>query len=210
MVNSMIKPTKKDIDRFWKSVEKTDGCWIYKGGKTNGYGQFSYGGRGGVNTLAHRFSYMLEHGSLPPKSSGLCLDHLCRRRSCVNPSHLELVSIKENVLRGIGISAKNAKKTHCLQGHEFTEENTHYKYPKKGGVTRLCLLCEKARWKRYNLTAKSKRNKDNVSRLEIIDRSKGVEEGGGRVYVNTKVKDLWVDYQDGGRTMKVFINESKE
>ena len=49
-----------------------------------------------------------------------------------------------------------------------------------------------------------------ITRVEIIDRSKRVEEGGGRVYVNTKVKDLWVDYQDGGRTIKIFINESKE
>lgn len=49
-----------------------------------------------------------------------------------------------------------------------------------------------------------------ITRIEIIDRSKGVEEGGGRVYTNHNVKDAWVSYQDGGRTLKVLINESEE
>ena len=47
-----------------------------------------------------------------------------------------------------------------------------------------------------------------ITRIEIIDRSKGVDEGGGRVYVNMDIKDCWVDVQDDGRTMKVFINET--
>ena len=46
-----------------------------------------------------------------------------------------------------------------------------------------------------------------ITRIEIIDRSKGVEEGGGRVYINTDIQDCWVSVQDDGRTMKVFINE---
>ena len=48
-----------------------------------------------------------------------------------------------------------------------------------------------------------------ITRVEVIDRSKGVEEGGGRVYTNHNVKDAWVSYQDDGRTLKVFINESE-
>ena len=47
-----------------------------------------------------------------------------------------------------------------------------------------------------------------ITRIEIIDRSKSVEDGGGRVYVNTNIKDCWISMQDGGRTMKVFINET--
>jgi hypothetical protein len=47
-----------------------------------------------------------------------------------------------------------------------------------------------------------------ITRIEIIDRSKGVEDGGGRVYVNLDIKDCWVSMQDNGSTMKVFINES--
>ena len=47
-----------------------------------------------------------------------------------------------------------------------------------------------------------------ITRVEIIDRTKGVEEGGGRVYTNHNVKDAWVSYQDDGKTLKVLINES--
>lgn len=47
-----------------------------------------------------------------------------------------------------------------------------------------------------------------ITRVEVIDRSKSYEDGGGRVYTNYEVKDAWVSYQDGGRTLKVFINES--
>jgi hypothetical protein len=51
--------------------------------------------------------------------------------------------------------------------------------------------------------------KKEITRVEIIDRSKGIEDGGGRIYINHEVKDAWIDYQDNGRTLKVFINESK-
>ena len=52
-------------------------------------------------------------------------------------------------------------------------------------------------------------NTKEITRVEIIDRSKGIEDGGGRIYINHEVKDAWIDYQDNGRTLKVFINESK-
>ena len=47
-----------------------------------------------------------------------------------------------------------------------------------------------------------------ISRVEVIDRSKSVEHGGGRVYVNLNVTGAWIDFQDEGRTLKLFINES--
>lgn len=46
-----------------------------------------------------------------------------------------------------------------------------------------------------------------ITRVELIDRTKSVEEGGGRVYVNHNVQDAWVDIQDNGATLKVFMNE---
>lgn len=49
-----------------------------------------------------------------------------------------------------------------------------------------------------------------LKRIEVIDRSKTVEDGGGRVYTNLEIKDAWVSYQDGGQTIKIFINESEE
>lgn len=47
---------------------------------------------------AHRRSYELEYGPIPP---GLQIDHLCREKACVNPDHLEAVTPRENVRRGM-------------------------------------------------------------------------------------------------------------
>jgi hypothetical protein len=54
---------------------------------------------------------------------GMTIDHLCRNRACINPNHLEEVTLKENLARGNGIGARNTAKTHCPQGHEYNEEN---------------------------------------------------------------------------------------
>ena len=79
-------------DRFWSKVDKTGDCWIWTAGKNNfGYGGFC------INQKvykAHRVSYEWANGSLP--ADGL-VDHICRNTSCVNPSHLRLVTAKENV-----------------------------------------------------------------------------------------------------------------
>lgn len=80
-----------------------------------GYGK-THGGR-----VAHKFAYQYVIGLIP---DGLTLDHLCTVRHCVNPAHLEPVTMKENLMRGNGFGAKNARKTHCHRGHEFTPENT--------------------------------------------------------------------------------------
>lgn len=66
--------------------------------------------------LAHRYVYELVKGEIP---DGLTLDHLCRNRACVNPDHLEPVSMKENILRGISPSAKKARQALCIRGHEL-------------------------------------------------------------------------------------------
>src|SRR5690349_8969939 len=85
------------------------GCWDWLGApRGNGYGGFAWDGRKSI--AAHRASWQLLRGPIP---SGLTLDHLCRNRRCVNPAHLEPVTMRENILRGIGPSAQCAKKTHC-------------------------------------------------------------------------------------------------
>lgn len=125
-----------EIERFWKFVDKTGTCWLWTGAKTKGYGRF---GRQG----AHRFSWILANGPIP---KGKCLDHLCRVPSCVRPDHLEPVTNRENILRGIGPSAINAQKTHCTSGDPYSQENTYVM--RQGG--RMCRLCIGERnWNRF-------------------------------------------------------------
>ncbi len=118
------------MERFLQYAVRVENseCWAWSGFVApNGYAQL--GQRG-----AHRVAYELLVGPIP---HGLQIDHLCRNRGCVNPQHMEPVTIKTNVLRGIGITAVHAKQTHCKHGHEFTPENT--RYDAKG--SRCCRAC---------------------------------------------------------------------
>ena len=92
-----------------------EGCWHWTGGRTShGYGTLWFDGR---SQRAHRVVYEALVGPIP---DGLVIDHLCRNRLCVNPDHLEPVTLLENIRRGQG----NGSKTHCPSGHEYTPENT--------------------------------------------------------------------------------------
>jgi hypothetical protein len=138
------QPRVDPVKRFWSKVEKTDLCWIWRGQRNHyGYGAFSFGGtRRKVG--AHRFAYELLVGPIP---EGLTIDHLCRNRACVNPDHLEPVSMYENLMRSpIAPQAVNARKTHCKHGHEFTPENTYWRKDRPG---RRCVRCNREQTARY-------------------------------------------------------------
>ena len=91
--------------------------------------------------LAHRFMYEYLIGPIP---DGMTIDHLCRVRKCVNPMHMEVVTQKENMLRGNTLQAKNKNKTHCVRGHEFTPDNTLV-YRRNNGYMRICRKCKRRR-----------------------------------------------------------------
>lgn len=131
--------------RFWAKVNPlSNGCWLWTGCRNaEGYARFYL--RPNCQIIgAHRFSYEIHKGKIP---KGLTIDHLCRNRGCVNPAHMELVSQKENTLRGNGVTALNARKTHCKHGHLFSADNI-YSLP----YGRHCKQCTKQnaikRWKR--------------------------------------------------------------
>jgi hypothetical protein len=133
-------------DSFAARVEKTDGCWLWTGSVgRNGYGVICIGR---ALVKAHRYSYEQHVGPIP---SGMQLDHLCRVRHCVNPAHLEPVTNRENVVRGI---AARPKRTACSRGHAFTSSNT-YINPRG---RRECKKCRAASTKRHQERAFGTRN----------------------------------------------------
>lgn len=115
-------PETTPEERFWGKVDRRgpDDCWEWAGFVDGGgYGKFRFAGK---SVRAHRFIYEKEVGPIP---EGLDLDHLCRNRACVNPAHLEAVDRRTNLLRGVGQSAVNARKTHCVHGHPFDGDNIY-------------------------------------------------------------------------------------
>lgn len=118
-------------DTFWSTVNTNGDCWLWTGRlDKDGYGM-TYTNR---HVRAHRLAYEWARGAI---SNDLEIDHLCKTRTCVRPEHMELVTHRENVLRGDSPSAINARKTHCPRGHELTRENT-YVYPSGGRQCRIC------------------------------------------------------------------------
>ncbi len=138
-VELLLRQTIVLFRKKWKlSIEHEYGgepCWEWTAYKNrDGYGQFNVGGQ---IIPAHRWSYEYCFEPIP---SSLQLDHLCRVRHCVNPSHLEPVTRRENIQRGKS-GQFNAQKTHCPQGHPYEGVNSL--------GYRRCLICGKENMRKY-------------------------------------------------------------
>ena len=140
--------------RFWRHVrvDSFSSCWSWTGAGegANGYGRFRFGGKGSKTGMAHRASYAALVG---PIATGLQLDHLCRNRRCVNPTHLEPVTPRVNTLRGQTPAAANAIKSHCPAGHAYDEANTHIDQ-RNGRTARYCRTCARLRARASRATKK--------------------------------------------------------
>ena len=153
-------------DSFWSRVQLDclDGCWEWKGYTTpHGYGRLTMNGK---RQQAHRWAWELY--ALPEVKQGQSLDHLCRNRVCVNPDHLEIVSLSVNSLRGEGFYAQNARKTHCVNGHEFTPENIMPKVTTCGSkLGRECRRCAYIRSRTYSIKRSARRRAEREASCRV-------------------------------------------
>ena len=130
------------IERLSMPVPES-GCRLWIGATMGkGYPQIRINGK---SVRVHRWMYEQYYG---PITDGLQPDHLCRVPCCIEPTHLEAVTSRENTLRGNGPAARHARKTECVAGHPFTPDNL---LPNKYG--RRCRECNK----RYSRIAYLKR-----------------------------------------------------
>ena len=121
--------TPEQWERFEQKFcpEAITGCWLWWGANDGKAGYGRCGPGYGPTRQAHRLSYIHFKGPIP---DGLELDHLCGNPPCVNPDHLEPVTLRENVQRA------KAKRLRCRNGHVRTSENTYFWKRKY-----LCKIC---------------------------------------------------------------------
>lgn len=146
---------KSPLLRFYSNIYFSEtNCWIWMGSLQGNkkYGLFCLHGK---RIGAHRASYEIFIDSIPLNKE---IDHLCKNSLCVNPLHLEIVTHKENLLRGNSFSGINSKKTHCVNGHKLDKDNL---YIIKGYVSRVCKECRKKRQREY-----SRKRRDACSKYE--------------------------------------------
>ena len=135
--------------RVWAKVDKSNTCWLWQAATDiAGYGRIQVGGS---NQKAHRVVWGLVYGPIP---EGLYVLHICNTRSCVRPVHLYLGTQSDNMQDRVRDgNDSQANQTHCINGHEFTADNTyHIRQATRGGsIMRQCKTCTSKRQQRRKM-----------------------------------------------------------
>lgn len=140
--------------------EPNTGCWIWVGCTSRvGYGMIAVPKESGqpFGTGAHRVFYQALRGIIP---RGMVIDHLCKVKACVNPDHMEVVTLAENTRRAQS-GSKHPKPTHCKRGHRYTAETTIVHKSDGRWECKTCTHPRKMEWQR-------KRRAGNHSHSEEI------------------------------------------
>lgn len=138
--------SESEKQRFNSRIRKeSTGCHVWTGPlDKDGYGTFYLRRK---NRRAHRVAWYDMHSEI---ADGMVVNHVCRNRACVNAQHLQVVTVAENNLNdSTTVSAINARKTHCQNGHPYDRV---YRTKKGSGVQRYCSIC--AAEKKRKLRAK--------------------------------------------------------
>ena len=145
-----------------ESERSRDGCLLWTGslssGADRGEGYGSIRDADGRNRPVHRVAYETWVGPIP---DGWTIDHLCHvialsegtcepgpcaHRRCIEPSHLQPATVRDNLLSGGSLNAIAASKTHCVKGHPLWGDNLAV-YP-SSPTKRQCRTCDRARSRR--------------------------------------------------------------
>ncbi len=130
------RATNSDATRLFSKTTYTTGdpgCWEFNGYlDRDGYGRFYCRGK---SRCAHRVAYEIAYGPIP---AGLTVDHTCNNRACIRFEHLEAVTQAENTRRAV------ERRTHCRNGHEYTESSTYHHEGR-----RYCRICNRLAVRRY-------------------------------------------------------------
>jgi len=200
---------------FWDYVKKTHdrGCWVWAGSKIRkGYGYWSGGGSRG---LAHRHSWALQNGPIP---DGLWVLHHCDNPPCVNPAHLYLGTVVENVQDAVSRNRlhRPPAKTHCLNGHELAGDNLRIVNTSAEGPRRMCRTCDNARSRERQRTRRAAKSKEIVPRThcanghelteenvcwrraasDVVRRCRTCEQNRARRYRERRLTAASVDYRE--------------
>lgn len=157
--------SSKELQRIFSKIQISSEysfngtpCWLWRAGiSKHGYGKIFFRER---PSLIHRvmFAWLVSPIPTGKSASTLQIDHLCKRKHCANPAHLELVLPVINVHRSNNICAQNMQKTHCKRGHPLTEENVQRL---NGGKWRQCMICRRLT-NRINKRARMGYNLNNL------------------------------------------------